>query len=424
MKLNKKKFFCASTCLLILTLSELCPAMEIVNIWNQPGNIVGTTNFLDATFLALQLAFSNVNLFSSREINILDTVDVSTNAFNSSIGDFSLKAPMINLDFDVKMGSGRFVVAGDTLNLTGTVLNSDNTVRSQTGFSARPDGPTTVNVKGDTASIQQGIDMSNSTSPVTVNVTAGSYAEDLSVPKSITANLDVGGPTTVQSLSIGGTTAGTLTLANGTLNATNGTSIASNGELSGNGQFLGDITNNGAVFTATGASRTVSGVYSGSGALTGTGKVVFEGRLSPGSNPAAGVGVAVLAAAGDVALAATNVTDMELGGTLRGSEYDAVDVAGTLILGGVLNVSFIDLITSGYKAQAGDLFTLFSASLIQGDFSTVVFPSLDPGLVWAISHTSTSYSLSVSAVPTPSAIWLVLSGIVSIAVSAKRQSSV
>ena len=128
-----------------------------------------------------------------------------------------------------------------------------------------------------------------------------------------------------------------------------------------------------------------------------------------------------MTAAGDVEFAATNLTQMELGGTLQGSEYDAFDIAGTLTLDGILDITFIDDFTSGYTASDGDLFTLFIAGLIEGDFSSILYPELEQGLSWDIARTSTSYSVFVSSVPIPGAIWLMLSGIVSLFVSVRRK---
>ena len=84
---------------------------------------------------------------------------------------------------------------------------------------------------------------------------------------------------------------------------------------------------------------------SGSGSYTGTGTAVFLAAISPGSSPAA------VSFGGNATFAATNTLDIELGGTTRGSQYDAILANGNLAVGGILTVSLIDL-ARGYSHQA------------------------------------------------------------------------
>ena len=51
--------------------------------------------------------------------------------------------------------------------------------------------------------------------------------------------------------------------------------------------FLGNVVNNGTIYTENGSSTVFDGAVSGSGAFTGPGTASFEGALSPGDGPAA-----------------------------------------------------------------------------------------------------------------------------------------
>ncbi len=93
------------------------------------------------------------------------------------------------------------------------------------------------------------------------------------------------------------------------------------------------------------------GTLSGSGTVTGD--VRIDGALSPGQSPG------LLSIDGDLTLGSTSSFDIELEGLLLGTEYDSVDVTGTLLVGGVLSVSFL----SGFDnvVTAADAFTIAQA---------------------------------------------------------------
>ena len=150
------------------------------NIWNNPAQTIGTTNWLNADGIANLLGITNFHTIADNDLNVLDVLDLRSGIFGSATGRLFLVAPLLNIDHDIKMGSGQFRLGGSTLNLGGRILNSDNSLRSLSGFDVAFDSPTTVNVTGNTASIQQANDVSNNTTPVTINVASGNYAENLS----------------------------------------------------------------------------------------------------------------------------------------------------------------------------------------------------------------------------------------------------
>ena len=179
----------------------------------------------------------------------------------------------------------------------------------------------------------------------------------------------------------------------------------------GNVTFYDDIKNNGEVRTSSGSQSVFFGEYTGTGVLTGSGSNQFEGGFSPGASPFMATSTA------DVSFGFINHTTIELAGSVRGlgvnSEYDGLDVLNdkTLSLDGILDVLLIDDLTPGYSPSLDDMFLIFTAGLIEGDFHTINLPTLDLGLDWLVQNDGQNFTLSVAAVPLPAGIWLFLSAI-------------
>ncbi|MBL8385175.1 MAG: PEP-CTERM sorting domain-containing protein, partial [Burkholderiales bacterium] len=169
-------------------------------------------------------------------------------------------------------------------------------------------------------------------------------------------------------------------------------------DLVNNGTFVGGSGDNVLEFT---------GDVSGAGSFTGN--VAFSGSYSPGSSPA-------LVTHGDTTFAASNVLTMELGGLVRGSEYDAID-ANSLVLGGTLSIRLLDLGGGQFVPTPGATFDLLSATLISGTFGSYDFAALGPTLTWSIAYltdavgTTDVVRLSVTAVPEPETWILMLAGL-------------
>lgn len=152
----------------------------------------------------------------------------------------------------------------------------------------------------------------------------------------------------------------------------------------GNGQFLA-----------------FDGAVSGTGSFSGN--VRFEGGLSPGASPA-------LQQVGTVVFAPTNTLHMELGGHVRGTEYDAIDAVRSITLDGLLEVVLLDPFVPG----AGNVFDLLSATHITGSFASQVLPALGAGLSWHTAilsgQTGDIFRLTVAAVPEPAEWMLIAAG--------------
>jgi hypothetical protein len=158
--------------------------------------------------------------------------------------------------------------------------------------------------------------------------------------------------------------------------------------ISGNADvtFWDDVQNNGALFkVADGASATFFGAYGGAG-VTGAGDVYFEADVTPGSSPA------LAAFDGNVGLGAASRLAIELGGTMLGSQYDSIAVAGELSLAGTLDVSLFN----GFTPSAGQSFNILDWGSLVGTFSSINLPSL-PGLIWNTSQLYATGMLSVAS---------------------------
>src|SRR6185295_14485948 len=131
-----------------------------------------------------------------------------------------------------------------------------------------------------------------------------------------------------------------------------------------------DLVNNGAVQVSTGSPAVYFGAVSGPGSFPGGGTNIFEGDLSPGASPA------LITYGGNVVFGTFNTLFMEIGGTTRGTQYDALDVAGKLTFDGALNVPLIN----AFQPQLGNSFNFFDWGSTAGAFTGVTLPALNTGL--------------------------------------------
>jgi hypothetical protein len=123
-----------------------------------------------------------------------------------------------------------------------------------------------------------------------------------------------------------------------------------------NGDVQGDSFANNVEFT---------GYVKGVGTFN---NVAFSGTFAPGLSPA-------VVTVGSIALGASSVLDMELGGTERGSEYDGIDIAGTMLLDGELKLSLLN----GFTPISGNEWQLFEGPTT-GMFASYDFPALADGI--------------------------------------------
>lgn len=173
----------------------------------------------------------------------------------------------------------------------------------------------------------------------------------------------------------------------GTLNATNGLVLNFGRNLTG----WGNVNSTNALAQAVIANGDVQGdsftnFLDFSGYVKGVGtfnNVAFSGTFSPGLSPA-------LVDVGSAILKEGSVLEMELGGTNRGGQYDALDIAGQLALSGTLKVSLL----GAFAPAAGMEFKLFDG-VTTGSFDSYALPALGSGLSWDASALTTDGVLAV-----------------------------
>jgi hypothetical protein len=170
-----------------------------------------------------------------------------------------------------------------------------------------------------------------------------------------------------------------LTISN--LSVVQGTfNISMNGgfNLNGNASVAAGATLNlnNSVNTASGKTLTINGTLGGTGTNTGNATFVISstGTLAPGIS---GSSIGTLTFATPPTLNGTNYMKLDRNGGTPLADKVAL-TGGTLAFGGTLVVTNI-----GADLQAGDIFTLFSASSYSGSFSAPNLPPLNPGLSWA-----------------------------------------
>ena len=112
-----------------------------------------------------------------------------------------------------------------------------------------------------------------------------------------------------------------------------------------------------------------------------------EGTIGPGTSPGS-------LAFNDLPLGPDGFVDMEIAGLVPGSQYDQINVAGTLTMGGHLNVSL-----TGFTPDVGDTFDLFTFTSAVGNFNTISLPFPGGGLAYQTSLQANAFVLEVVAGP-------------------------
>ncbi len=153
--------------------------------------------------------------------------------------------------------------------------------------------------------------------------------------------------------------------------------------MTGHGVVTGPLKNLGVVTGGSGAN-----MLRFTDPVTGPGifqaNVQFESSYSPGASPAA------INFFGDPVFTDTSRLDIEIGGRTQGTQYDHLDVAGTLTLHGKLRVSLID----GFAPVAGDAFDILDWDELAGQFAALELPTL-AGFLWDASQLHNTGVLSV-----------------------------
>jgi hypothetical protein len=192
---------------------------------------------------------------------------------------------------------------------------------------------------------------------------------------------------------------GSLTVAFGTAdifgeitNAPSGRVVVSGGAQA---TFYEDVTNNGSINVSASGPMQSTAIFLGSlqgNGIAGGGHVFIEGDARPGFS------AGVMAFGGDVSFGPLCELSLEIGGHVPGGEFDRVVVADDAFLAGTLAVSTINDFSPSLPGQS---FEILAAGSIAGIFDGIIGQlSADlRGLFWIASYTSTTVTLSTSALP-------------------------
>lgn len=181
----------------------------------------------------------------------------------------------------------------------------------------------------------------------------------------------------------------------------------------GNGKLIltGNNTNTGAMLisagallvnntsgsgTSTGAVTVASGAtLGGNGIILGAVTNNFGGTIQPGLG---GTNTATLTISNNLSLAGNALFNLNRTNAQNSSKISGL---ATVTCGGTLTLTNI-----GEALQAGDTFTLFTATTYSGGFTNIILPAIDPSLVWVTNTLSVNGSVSVilSSVPTTLAL--------------------
>lgn len=141
-------------------------------------------------------------------------------------------------------------------------------------------------------------------------------------------------------------------------------------------------------FTMTSAnfSNDPDGIIKGNAAIDVPSSFTNNGIIGPGSD------IGVLSYIGDFVPSSTGVLDIQLGGTVAGTEYDQLNITGNATLNGSLKVKVVN----GFVPNNGDSFTILNTSgTIDSNFVSL---DIQDGLYLSVIKNSTNITLVVDSV--------------------------
>ena len=246
-----------------------------------------------------------------------------------------------------------------TLNIGPSAGNGAFVLRGASSYSGNLQAGQLLTVRADvlansTATAAAGF-TNNST--LTIESTAGTTAQ-LTVNGGPLVNqpagiIDFNGATGTRRLQAELDNAGAVNINGDTLIGATAKNHLSTGEIvaMATATFLGDTFTN-----------QVGGVIHGDGELDVSGITFMnEGEIAPGTS------FGDLLITGDAPFGSTSALSIELGGTNVGTEYDRLSVNGMATLGGTLSIELLN----DFAPSAADLFTVLSATTLNGAFTNV-----------------------------------------------------
>ena len=243
------------------------------------------------------------------------------------------------------------------------------------------------------------LDLAAGTRTVTVNDNPASTGDFATMLGAISnGSLTKDGP---GRLVLGGnhTYTGATTVAAGTLGIAADTTLAT---------ALFDVAA-GATLDVRDAEEYVLGPGAGiKGGGTVLGNLLAHGTVAPGESPG-------VLSVDDITFGPTSTLEIEIGGEVRGTQYDVLVSSGDIVLqdGSSLSVLLID----PYTPDEHDAFDIMDFSSITGHFTTCNLPALGADLSWNTDELYTNGTIRV--VPEPATLTILLLG--GLALARRRQ---
>lgn len=365
-------------------------AASALHVGNQGGT--GTYNLTGGT-LTLNQALS--------------TIGRAAVGYAASTGTFNLSGGTLQLQNSATLINGNNISGGaastGTINQTGGTLRIDATSRLFLSGQATS-GTGTYNLNGGTLEVGGSSSLqaryNNSTSTYAFNLGGGTIkvsGSDLST--SVNATLTAGTTSSLDTNGLNATWSGALSGDGGLTKTGSGTLNLSHSANS----YTGATTLSAGTLNLTG-NLTASAITVSSGAtLQGSGSA-YAVTLASGGTFAPGAGAGSFTITDDLTLSSGSLLSLQLNGLTRGSGYDYVAVGDTFYFGGTLQLS----LGNGVSLAAGNSFDFLDWDFKSGTFAALDLPALGAGLAWDSSQLYSTGSLSVTAIPEPSTVALLM----------------
>jgi autotransporter-associated beta strand protein len=329
------------------------------------GSFVFDSGTLTFTQAGATIAMPIVSNSPNTTIN-LNANNISLGSANSFVG-FSHQGTLNVGANNVTLNSAGYARLGAQTFLTGGTIDAPNGVTLGNGANLLGHGAVNARIAADIGSV---IEADGPLALGDVASPAGFFSGGELRTTQYAVTLNCSARATLGSLTTLGNTSNS-----GTLNATNGLVADFGHAITGFGTI--NSTNTLARRTiinglAQGNSMAESLIFTGYVKGVGTfDNVTFTGTYDPGLSP-------TLATVGSIAFGNTNTLVIEMGGTSRGSQYDAIIATGNLTLDGTLAVT----LPNGFAPAIGNSFDILDWASLSGTFHTLQLPALDANLMW------------------------------------------
>jgi T5SS/PEP-CTERM-associated repeat protein len=324
----------------------------------------------------------NAPIIGSGAASAIEILNSATLGAPASFNGFQHQGTLAVGNHAITLNSAGYARLGSLTTMAGGTINAPNGVTLASGSNLVASGAVNARIAGELGAVIQAagaLSLGAASSP------AGfAFAGELrTLQHTVTLNSS-------SQAALGNLTTLGAVASPGVINANNGVVVDFGESLTGFGTINSanllakrTIINGTVQGTSPTQPVTLTGWIKGVGAFD---NVVFAGTTDLGLSPA-------ISTVGSVAFSDASTLVMELGGTTRGAQYDAIIASGTLTLAGTLQLTLID----GFAPAAGQVFDIFDWGSISGAFDAVQLPALAGALSWNTSALYTAGTLSVAS---------------------------